>query len=67
MTDNTRLSNARARRVFGAGTLTTTDLAQMHLDRIGALKRSIHALVVVIHDQALAAAQQLDAAFCSRH
>ncbi len=55
--DPTQLTIAEARRAIAAGELTPVTLTQAYLDRIAALDGELHSYVLVLRDQALAAAQ----------
>ena len=60
MTDLTRLTAAETARVVRDGEASAVDVAQAHLDRIGAVDGRVHAFLHVDADGALAAARAVD-------
>lgn len=61
MTDLTRLTAAEMAAQLVAGTVTSVDLTQAHLDRIAAVDGDVHAFLHVNTDDALATARDVDA------
>jgi aspartyl-tRNA(Asn)/glutamyl-tRNA(Gln) amidotransferase subunit A len=55
--DPTQLSAADAGRAIAAGGLSPVALAEAYLDRIAALEGELHSYVLVLHEEALAAAR----------
>jgi aspartyl-tRNA(Asn)/glutamyl-tRNA(Gln) amidotransferase subunit A len=55
--DPTQLSAAEAGRAIAGGTLSPVALTEAYLDRIAALDGELHSYVLVLHDEALAAAR----------
>jgi aspartyl-tRNA(Asn)/glutamyl-tRNA(Gln) amidotransferase subunit A len=58
--DPTQLSAAEAGRAIAAGSLSPVALAEAYLDRIAALDGELHSYVLVLRDEALAAARAAD-------
>jgi aspartyl-tRNA(Asn)/glutamyl-tRNA(Gln) amidotransferase subunit A len=61
MADPTQLSLAEASRAIAAGTLSSTALTEAYLARIAALDGELHSYLLVLTDDALAAARTADA------
>jgi aspartyl-tRNA(Asn)/glutamyl-tRNA(Gln) amidotransferase subunit A len=61
MADPTQLSLAEASRAIAAGTLSSVALTEAYLARIAALDGELHSYVLVLTDEALAAARAADA------
>ncbi|HKS88235.1 MAG TPA: amidase [Stellaceae bacterium] len=61
MGDPTRLSAAAAGRAIAAGELSPVALTEAYLDRIAALDGELHSYVLVLRDEALAAAGDAEA------
>ena len=61
MEDPAQLSLAEASRAIAAGHLSPVTLTEAYLDRIAALDGELHSFVLVLHDEALAAARQAEA------
>jgi aspartyl-tRNA(Asn)/glutamyl-tRNA(Gln) amidotransferase subunit A len=61
MADPTQLSAAEAGRVIADKTLSPVALTEAYLDRIAALDNQLHSYVLVMKDEALAAAHTADA------
>lgn len=60
-TDLTRLSAAALAESLAAGTVSSVEVTQAHLDRIDAVEPALHAFLHVAHDEALATARDVDA------
>jgi aspartyl-tRNA(Asn)/glutamyl-tRNA(Gln) amidotransferase subunit A len=60
--DPTQLSAAAAGRAIAAGTLSPVALTEAYLDRIAALDGELHSYVLVLRDEALAAAHEAERA-----
>lgn len=58
--DPTQLSAADAGRAMAAGTLSPVALTEAYLDRIAALDGELHSYVLVLRDEALAAAREAE-------
>ena len=61
MTDLTRLNAAETAAAIAKGEASAVEVAQAHLDRIGAVDEKVHAFLHVDTDGALAAARAVDA------
>ncbi|BDZ43027.1 hypothetical protein GCM10025865_23260 [Paraoerskovia sediminicola] len=61
MDDLTRLSAAEMAARLAAGTVTSVELTQAHLDRIAGVDGAVHAFLHVSADDALATARDVDA------
>lgn len=61
MTDLTRLTAAEMAARLAAGTVTSVELTQAHLDRIAAVDGDVHAYLHVNGDEALEVARDVDA------
>jgi aspartyl-tRNA(Asn)/glutamyl-tRNA(Gln) amidotransferase subunit A len=61
MQELTRLTAAQTARRIADGEVTAVEVAQAHLDRIGAVDERVHAFLHVDADGALAAAKHVDA------
>src|SRR5580704_12794928 len=59
--DPSQLSLAEASRAIAAGTLSSVALTEAYLARIAALDGELHSYVLVLTDEALAAARAADA------
>lgn len=62
MTDLTRLTAAETATVVASGEVSAVEVAQAHLDRIGAVDDRVHAFLHVDSDGALAQAVAVDSA-----
>jgi aspartyl-tRNA(Asn)/glutamyl-tRNA(Gln) amidotransferase subunit A len=62
VTDLTRLTAAATATAVAAGDVSAVEVAQAHLDRIGAVDERVHAFLHVDTEGALAAAQAVDTA-----
>ena len=58
--DPTQLSAAASSRAIAAGTLSPVALAEAYLDRIAALDNQLHSFVLVLRDEAIAAAREAE-------
>ena len=65
VTDLTRLTAAQTAAAVASGEASAVEVAQAHLDRIGAIDESVHAFLHVDAEGALAAAAAVDAARAS--
>ncbi|WP_182111614.1 MULTISPECIES: Asp-tRNA(Asn)/Glu-tRNA(Gln) amidotransferase subunit GatA [unclassified Actinotalea] len=59
--DLTRLSAAALAQLLRAGTVTSVQVTQAHLDRIDAVDGALHSFLHVAHEEALATARDVDA------
>jgi aspartyl-tRNA(Asn)/glutamyl-tRNA(Gln) amidotransferase subunit A len=64
--DPTQLSAAEAGRAIAAGTLSPVAIAEAYLDRISALDGELHSFVLVLRDEAMAAAHEAERAVRDR-
>ncbi len=62
MSELTRLTAAELGAVVASGQASAVEVAQAHLDRIGAVESSVHAFLHVDAEGALTAARAVDSA-----